>query len=83
MRPNTVLMLVHNIREKAWPNLCLIKFGDAMLGRIGALVEATHALYRRPIERRAHLAEFMELGGREREVAAARGSAAPLRGGTV
>ncbi|HEV2038968.1 MAG TPA: hypothetical protein VGT81_02800, partial [Casimicrobiaceae bacterium] len=61
----------------------LIEIGDAMLGRNGALVEATHALHRLQIERRPHVAEFMELGGREREVAAARGCAALLRSGMV
>ncbi len=76
---DTVLMLVHGIREKAWPNLRLIEIGDAMLGRNGTLVEATHALHRLQIEHRPHIAEFMELGGREREVAAARSHAAPLR----
>ena len=69
---DAVLALVHGIREKAWPNLRLIEFGDAMLGRSGTLIEATHALHRLQIERRPHIAEFMELGGREREVAAAR-----------
>jgi len=71
-----VLALVHGIREKAWPNLRLIEIGDAMLGRGGALVEATHALHRLQIEVRPHIAEFMELGGRGREVAAARSRAA-------
>jgi len=67
-----VVALVHRTREKAWPNLRLIEIGDAMLGRKGTLVEATHALHRLQIERRPHIAEFMELGGREREVASAR-----------
>ena len=76
---DTILALVHEIREKAWPNLRVIEIGDAMLGRNGALVKATHALHRLQIERRPHIAEFMELGGREREVAAAR-TAAPAEG---
>ncbi len=75
---DAVLMLVHGIREKAWPNLRLLEIGDAMLGRNGTLVEATHALYRLQIERRPHIAEFMELGGRGREVAAARGAVAAI-----
>ena len=73
---DAVLGLVHDLREKAWPNLRLIEIGDAMLGRGGTLVEATHALHRLQIERRPHIAEFMELGGRGREVAAARSDAA-------
>lgn len=80
---DAVLKLVHDLREKAWPNLRLIEIGDAMLGRRGTLVAAAHALHRLQIERRPHIAEFMELGGRGREVAAARGHAAwphPARG---
>jgi predicted protein tyrosine phosphatase len=73
---DTVLTLVHDLREKAWPNLRLIEIGDAMLGRRGTLIEATHALHRLQIEQRPHIAEFMELGGRGREVAAARNHAA-------
>jgi predicted protein tyrosine phosphatase len=78
----TVLQLVHGIREKAWPNLRLIELGDAMLGRNGTLVEATHALHRLQIERRPHIAEFMELGGRGREVAAARAHDVPMQATT-
>ena len=68
---DTVLGMVHDIREKAWPNLRLIELGDAQLGRGGTLVTAAHALYKLQLERRPHLAEFMEAGGRGREVAAA------------
>jgi len=77
----SILEQVHNLREKAWPNLRVMEIGDAMLGRNGALVEATHDLHRLQIERRPHIAEFMELGGREREVAAARLRVAPLHSG--
>ncbi len=68
----TILGMVHGIREKAWPNLRIIEIGDAMLGRGGSLIEATHALHRLQLERRPHLADLMEQGGRGREVAAAR-----------
>jgi predicted protein tyrosine phosphatase len=67
-----IVGMVHEIREKAWPNLRLIELGDALLGRGGTLVAATHALHRLQLERRPHLAEFMELGGRGGEVALAR-----------
>ena len=63
--------MVHAIREKAWPNLRIIELGDAMLGRGGTLVQATHALHRAQIERRPHIAELMTQGGRGREVQAA------------
>ncbi len=75
-----ILTLVHGMREKAWPNLRVMEIGDAMLGRNSALVEATHALHRLQIGRRPHIAEFMELGGREREVAAARAAFAAAPG---
>ncbi len=75
---DSILAQIHGIREKAWPNLRMIEIGDAMLRRNGALIEAAHALHRLQLERRPHLAEFMERDGRGREVAAAR-AAAPLR----
>jgi predicted protein tyrosine phosphatase len=67
-----IVGMVHDIREKAWPNLRIIEIGDVMLGRGGSLIQATHALHRLQLERRPHLADFMEQGGRGREVAAAR-----------
>ncbi|WP_428375901.1 tyrosine phosphatase family protein [Lichenicoccus sp.] len=66
-----IVRMVHGIREKAWPNLRLIELGDAMLQRSGTLVSATHALHRLQLERRPHIAEYMEKGGRGREVQAA------------
>jgi predicted protein tyrosine phosphatase len=74
----TILAVVHGIREKAWPNLRVIEIGDAMLRRNGTLIEASHALHRLQLQRRPHLADFMEQDGRGREVAAAR-TAPPLR----
>ena len=72
-----VLRTVHGIREKAWPNLLLMELGDAVLGRGGALVAATHALHRLQMEVRPHIGDFMAGLGRTREVEAA-GAAAPL-----
>ena len=69
---DAILKLVHGIREKAWPNLRLIEIGDSMLRRNGTLIDAAAALYALQMERRTHIAEFMEQGGREREVAAGR-----------
>jgi predicted protein tyrosine phosphatase len=66
-----ILATVHSIREKAWPNLRLIELGDVLLGRDGTLVEAAYLLYRLQIERRPHLAEYMDDGGRGREIRAA------------
>jgi predicted protein tyrosine phosphatase len=66
-----VLAIVHGMREKAWPNLRLIELGDAMLGREGRLIAAAHALYRVQIERRPHIAAYMDELGRSRETRAA------------
>lgn len=66
-----IVASVHDIREKAWPNLRMIEYGDAMLRRHGTLVAATNALHALQIGKRPHIAELMERGGRGREVAAA------------
>ncbi len=66
-----ILEEVARIREKAWPNLRMIELGDAMLGRAGTLVTAAHAVYRRQLERRTFLWEFMGNAGRQRELATA------------
>lgn len=67
-----VLRLVHGIREKAWPNLRMMELGDALLGRDGALVRATHGLHSRQMVVRPHIGEYMANLGRLREVEAAR-----------
>ncbi len=69
---------VHDLREKAWPNLRMIEMGDRVLGRGGTLVAATHALHALQLERRPHLAELMEQAGRQREIVAARAGAGSL-----
>jgi predicted protein tyrosine phosphatase len=67
-----VIRMVHGIREKAWPNLRLMEMGDAMLGRGGTLLAATHALHRLQMERRPRIVALMETDGRGREIALAR-----------
>lgn len=66
-----ILEEVLRIREKAWPNLRMLEMGDAMLGRGGTLVAAAHDVYRRQVERRPFLWDFMSNAGRHRELAAA------------
>lgn len=58
-------------REKAWPNLRMLEFGDAMLGRGGTLPAAAAAIYRHQLVIRPHLAEVFRRTGRGREVDAA------------
>ena len=72
-----ILLAVHGIREKAWPNLRMIELGDAMLGRGGTLARATTRLHRLQLERRPEVGHYMSESGRTREVALAAG-ASPL-----
>ncbi len=62
------------IRSKAWPNLRMVEFGDAQLGRGGTLIEAAIGLYREQLARRPELSEYMAEAGRAREVALAGGN---------
>lgn len=63
-----ILAEVLRIRDKAWPNLRMLEMGDAMLGRGGTLPAAAHAIYRRQVERRPFLWEFMTNANRSREL---------------
>ena len=63
------------IRPQIWPNLRIIEFGDAELGRGGRLIAAAHDVYRRQLTRRPQLAEELRPYGRAREIAI--GLAAP------
>jgi predicted protein tyrosine phosphatase len=64
---------VLRIRPQAWPNLRIIEIGDALLGRRGEIVTATHRAYAVQFARRPDRAEELMLAGRGREVAAALG----------
>jgi predicted protein tyrosine phosphatase len=67
---------VARIRPRAWPNLRILEFGDALLGRDGEIIAAASAIYRRVLDREPFLEEAMIDGGRGREVIAALGPAA-------
>jgi predicted protein tyrosine phosphatase len=62
---------VIRLRPRAWPNLRILEFGDALLGRDGEIVDAVRLLYRLALDREPGLAEAMINAGRGREVAAA------------
>jgi len=64
---------VARMRPRAWPNLRILEFGDALLGRKGEIVAAASAIYRRVLDREPYLQEAMIDGGRGREVIAALG----------
>jgi predicted protein tyrosine phosphatase len=74
-----VLDEVSRMRPRAWPNLRILEFGDALLGRNGEIVAAVAAVYRRVLDREPAFQEAMIDGGRGREVIAALSSPAPVR----
>jgi len=62
---------VVQLRPRAWPNLRILEFGDALLGRNGEIIAAAARVYRGVLEREPGLEELMIDGGRGREVMAA------------
>jgi predicted protein tyrosine phosphatase len=69
---------VVRMRPRAWPNLRMLEFGDALLGRDGEIVAAAGAMYRRALDREPVLRETMIDHGRGREVIAALNSEVSL-----
>jgi predicted protein tyrosine phosphatase len=65
---DSILSEVLRIRSKAWPNLRIIEFGDALLGRNGEIVSAAAAVYREQLRLRPHLEIAFRENGRGREV---------------
>jgi predicted protein tyrosine phosphatase len=63
-----ILSHIVSIRPRAWPNLRILEFGDAMLGRKGELVAAAHERYRVVVQQRPEWKQFMLESGRAREV---------------
>jgi predicted protein tyrosine phosphatase len=56
------------IRSKAWPNLLMIKHGDALLGRGGSLIAAAKSHYRERLALSPEIGPFFRSVGREEEV---------------
>ena len=59
------------IQPRAWPNLLILEFGDALLGRNGEIIAAAGAIYRRVLARDPGFVDQMINAGRDREVSAA------------
>jgi predicted protein tyrosine phosphatase len=57
-----------HIRDKAWPNLRILQFGEEQLGRSGELSRAAGAVYRIQLQRRPEIKDFFVGAGRGREV---------------
>ncbi|MGO9486426.1 MAG: tyrosine phosphatase family protein [Rhodomicrobium sp.] len=73
LRADEVLAQVVHIREKAWPNLRILTFGEEQLGRQGEFTAAAGAVYRAQLERRPEIKSFFLDGGRAREIEVAEG----------
>lgn len=56
------------LRPRAWPNLLLLEYGDAALGRRGELVAAVAAQYRRVLAADPQFGTYITESGRGREV---------------
>ena len=65
---NTLLARVLDMRPKAWPNLRMLEFADAQLGRRDSLAAAAGRIYRHQVDTQAGIADFMRRHGRGREV---------------
>jgi len=63
-----IVSQVVRIRPRAWPNLRILEFGDALLGRGGEIVAAAHRRYREVVEQRPEWKQIMIDAGRSREI---------------
>jgi predicted protein tyrosine phosphatase len=66
-----VLHQVLAIRDKAWPNLRILTFGEQQLGRPGEFSGAVGEIYRYQLDRRPQMQDFFVEANRAREVALA------------
>ena len=66
-----VLDAIAVLRPCAWPNLLMLEFGDALLGRNGEIAAAAGAIYARVLARDPGFVDQMIDAGRDREVSAA------------
>lgn len=67
----TIFSEILRIRPITWPNIRIVEFGDARLGRAGDLLSAAKSVYRSQLASRPEWAEELRRVGRGREVAAA------------
>lgn len=63
-----VIEQVVKIRSRAWPNLRILEYGDALLSREGEIVAAAHERYREVVAQRPEWGQFMIEAGRSREI---------------
>lgn len=63
-----VLHQVLAIRDKAWPNLRMLTYGEELLGRRGQFTGSVGDIYRFQMDRRPQMKDFFIQAGRGREV---------------
>jgi len=63
-----IMELILSIRDKAWPNLRILQFGEEQLGRQGEFSAAAGEIYRIQLERRPEIKTFFVEAGRGREI---------------
>lgn len=68
MEARDILRQILEIRQKAWPNLRILTFGEEQLGRKGEFTEAAGEIYSIQLERKPEIREFFIEAGRGREV---------------
>ena len=59
---------IGRLRPRAWPNLLMLEYGEAALGRPGEFVPAVGLQYRRVLAVEPQFAEFLRESVRVREV---------------
>jgi predicted protein tyrosine phosphatase len=65
------LEAVAALRPRAWPNLLILEFGEALLRRHGEIVAAVGEIYRRVLARDPKFGQQMVEAGRMREISIA------------
>jgi len=63
-----VMAHILRIRNKAWPNLRILMFGEDQLGRKGEFSSAAGTIYRLQLERRPEIKDYFMDAGRGREI---------------
>ncbi len=67
-RETDIFRRLDAMRQPAWPNSLIVRLGDALLGRGGALVDALRAHHDRVAQRLPAFAAFLRANGRAHEV---------------
>ena len=63
-----ILQQIVSIRERAWPNLRILTFGEEQLGRKGEFTESVAEVYSHQLDKRPEIEHFFTEVGRGREV---------------